>query len=439
LCYCNGMQSKATGNNRLKRISINKRQSHAASFAKVFDGNKQPIRGLWVRNGRYYAQLKIEDPNTGEKKTRRVALLNKDGKGVQTVAEAKAEMARLQTQRADNNLPVLRRTSKFSEYAKQYLGCIEQTKKPGTVSKESGTLDTWIEYFKRVGLGDIRLDQVKRVHVNGFLDDRLKRGLGPKKGVAPRTANLDLIAFRNVLKRAIDDGLIQRLPTEGMRPFKTTTKKRTLFTTADLDKFCEAAFTTKENEDGKEVPLTKNAQELVDYVRLMAYCGARRNEALALRWEDVDFERKQLTVGASGDTKNRTSRVVDFNPKLEAHLKAMQRRRAPDTQWLFPSPQRGEKDVPLKVFRESLELVRVKAGLPNFQFHDCRHHFISMCVMSGVDFMTIAAWVGHLDGGVLIGKVYGHLANEHRKLMAGRVAFEPVMLETPKQLELAGA
>ena len=43
-----------------------------------------------------------------------------------------------------------------------------------------------------------------------------------------------------------------------------------------------------------------------------------------------------------------------------------------------------------------------------------------MCVMSGVDFMTIAAWVGHRDGGVLIGKVYGHLANEHRKAMAGR-------------------
>ncbi len=54
---------------------------------------------------------------------------------------------------------------------------------------------------------------------------------------------------------------------------------------------------------------------------------------------------------------------------------------------------------------------------------------ISMCVMSGIDFMTIAAWVGHKDGGVLIGKVYGHLANEHRKAMAERVNFEPVVLQ----------
>jgi site-specific recombinase XerD len=52
-----------------------------------------------------------------------------------------------------------------------------------------------------------------------------------------------------------------------------------------------------------------------------------------------------------------------------------------------------------------------------------RHHFISMCVMSGIDFMTIAQWVGHVDGGVLIGKVYGHLANEHRQRMAQLVQF----------------
>ena len=34
-----------------------------------------------------------------------------------------------------------------------------------------------------------------------------------------------------------------------------------------------------------------------------------------------------------------------------------------------------------------------------------------MCVMNGIDYMTIARWVGHRDGGVLIGKVYGrHMA-----------------------------
>jgi hypothetical protein len=41
--------------------------------------------------------------------------------------------------------------------------------------------------------------------------------------------------------------------------------------------------------------------------------------------------------------------------------------------------------------------------------------------MAGVDFMTIAEWLGHKDGGILIGKVYGHLLDEHRQRMAAKV------------------
>jgi integrase len=63
--------------------------------------------------------------------------------------------------------------------------------------------------------------------------------------------------------------------------------------------------------------------------------------------------------------------------------------------------------------------------MPGFRFHHCRHHFISMAVMSGVDFMIIAAWVGHRDGGVLIGRVYGPLAKKHRTAKE-RVNFGPV-------------
>jgi len=49
--------------------------------------------------------------------------------------------------------------------------------------------------------------------------------------------------------------------------------------------------------------------------------------------------------------------------------------------------------------------------------------------MSGIDYMTIAKWVGHQDGGVLIGRVYGHLSNEHARRQAQRVSFRPVILE----------
>ena len=406
--------------------TVGKRQSHATTFSKVLDGRKQPIRGLWERNGRYYAQITLENQISGEKTVRRVPLKDKDGKPVETVPQALAEMKRLQVKRTDNELPVLTRTPKFADYALHYLGFISSgqgTKKSGTIQKERTTLAQWTEH-----IGQLRLDQVKRVHVNRFMEKRLKQNL------SPRTVNLDVISLRNVLKRAIEDGYIQRLPTEGMRPLKTSTEKRRLFTTEDLETLCAAAFGKRKDGD-EETSVTKNAQEFADYVKLMAYSGARRNEALGLQWDDVDFRngqlfiRRQVTAKGIEDLKNRDARVVDFNPKLKAHLIDLKTRSHDVSKWLFPSPQRGEKDIPAKSFQESLKLVRTQAKMLNFGFHDCRHHFISMCVMSGVDFMTIAAWVGHKDGGVLIGKVYGHLANEHRKAMAKKVSFESLSVQ----------
>lgn len=414
------MKTEAATRSSTNRVVVTRQQSHPAKFAKVLDGRKQPIRALWVRNGRFYAQLKIENPITGLKKTRRVPLNDTDGEPVQTASQAVSELKRLQTQRSDNLLPVLERTPKFSDYVLRYLAFISSgqgTKKPGTIQKEKAILARWTDY-----LGQLRIDQIKRVHVNRFIEARLK------EDVSPRTVNLDVIALRVVLKRALEDGLIQRLPTEGLRPLKTTTRKRPLFTSPDLEAICAAALGQRENEKGALVPVTENAEQFTDYIKFLAYSGARRNEALGMLWADIDLKQGQLTIGADGDTKNRSARVVDFNPKLKAHLLDMKARKAPDSQWLFPSPQRGEKNIPAKTFRESLTLARTKAKMPNFNFHDCRHHFISMCVMSGVDFMTIAAWVGHRDGGVLIGKVYGHLANENRKSMAERVNFGPTLV-----------
>ena len=40
---------------------------------------------------------------------------------------------------------------------------------------------------------------------------------------------------------------------------------------------------------------------------------------------------------------------------------------------------------------------------------------------------NIAHWLGHSDGGVLVGKVHGHLADEHKKRMADNLS----ILKTP--------
>jgi integrase len=358
--------------------------------------------------------------------------VDKAGNAVETVAQAIAELRRLQTHRADDTLRHIGQTPKLADYVLTYLQTIsagEGSKAPGTVEKEKTILARWVESF-----GQLRLDQIKPVHIHRFTTARRseKNGDGTPK-ICNRTINLDVIGLRCLFKQARHEGLIQRLPMEGIKPLDESETERPLFTVSDLEKLCSAAFGTKTNKEGVEVPLTENAHQFVDYVRLMAYCGTRRNETLGIQWKDVDFEREQLHVRRQVTSrgietcKNGEARTVDFNGKLKSHLLDMQKRKA-NSEWLFPSPQRGDKDIPAKSFRESLDMVRTKAGMPNFGFHDLRHHFISMCVMSGIDFMTIAAWAGHKDGGVLIGKVYGHLANEHRKAMAEKLQFQPTVL-----------
>jgi integrase len=271
-------------------------------------------------------------------------------------------------------------------------------------------------------LGHLRLEQIKRIHIDGFIAAR------QKAGKSARTVNLDVTIFRNVMKRAIDQKIISRLPTENLRPLKLTAQKRQLFERKEIEKLLAILrqpifISGKVAEAGQVGQALKNGEEVVDFLRLLCFSGARMAEAMRVRWPNVDWTNKQITIGADGEAKNRQWRIVDFNPDLEKHLKDMESRKAPDSDWLFPSPRRGKEDRPIKSFRESLILARNAASMPKFGFHDCRHFFISMCVMSGIDYMTIARWVGHQDGGILIGKVYGHLSNEHAKRQANKVNF----------------
>jgi integrase len=405
------MQPAATESTSLGDTNSGPQHQHRGpTYRKVLDKRKRPIRGLWERNSRYYAQITIEDANTGLKQVKRIPL-----EGATTPAQAIAQFQELLTQRRKGALPVLKRAPKFADYAEQYFNYYEQAKdakRPSTLYTERIAIKHWSEH-----LGHVRLNQINRPLINSYIAKR------QTAGVSGRTVNLDVICFRNVMKRAIDDGWITSLPTQNLRPLKWTAHKRGLFTTEEIARLCEAA--------AKE---SKNGREFSDYIRLLAHCGARMSEAFRLKWADVNWDVKQLTIGADGLAKNHQPRVVDFNPKLEAHLKEMYSRRAPDSEWMFPSPQRGDKDRAAKTFRETLLLARKAAGLPKFGFHDCRHYFISMCVMSGIDYMTIARWVGHQDGGVLIGKVYGHLSNEHAQRQAQRLSFGPSSV-----LDAAGA
>ena len=145
----------------------------------MHDERKRPIRGLWRRNGRFYAKLTIEDQHTGRKKVRRGPL-----EGAATPAQARQKFEELRVNRLKGKLPVLRLTPKFADHAATYLDYFRQAKD----AKRASTLETEGYAIDRLNghLGHLRLDKIKRAHVDSFIAKRQGAGL------SARTVNLEV-------------------------------------------------------------------------------------------------------------------------------------------------------------------------------------------------------------------------------------------------------
>jgi integrase len=375
----------------------------------VTDSRNRRVPGLSIRNGRYYGQLWIERSD-GRKAARRFPLM-KDLRPVATLAEAKEALEVLRHERRENALPTEGRKPSFADFADSYLTSGSfLAKKPGTQQNERQALERW-----KAHLGGVRIDKITPALAASFKDARLKGeklGTTRSRKAGKRTVNMDLITLRNLLKAAEEQGHLRSLPKIALLPKPPPAPKKVLLSDQQFAALVAAA----------RDPSLKNGEQFADYLQFLAATGAREQEALLVAWDDVDFAKRSVTIGTGGVSKNHEARTVDFNAPLAALLGEMKTRRAPDSKWLFPSPRRGPSDRPSRSFRETLKLVRTAAGLPHIAFHHLRVLFISRAVMAGIDYLTIASWVGHKDGGVLIGRVYGRLSSDHRQRMAERLS-----------------
>jgi integrase len=379
----------------------------SAPFRAVFDSRNRRIRGLWKRGDRYYAQLRVDIGN-GRRSPRRFALNASD------LVNARAELERKRTERRDDRLPLHTRKPTLEQCTAEYLSDSPMfaQKKRRTQESERQAIARWIK-----SLGLVRVNEISLKKIDDYRRARLR------ESVSPRTINLDVIALRQVLTYAKVCGYIENIiqffaPKRGGSLKALTERcgaKRQLLTKEQFAALIAA---------GAAYAVLKNSAELCFYLRFLALTGAREKEALGVARRDVDFARRLVTIGADGNSKNSRSRTVNFSPELETLLREIEAWLPPDTSWLFPSPQRGpSKDIHAESLRESFKLVRKKAGLEWVGFHDLRHFFASECVMAAIDFMTIASWLGHQDGGILVGKVYGHLADSHKRAAAQKLRF----------------
>jgi len=404
-------------------------------FNKVKDEKGRRVRGLWERKRSYYAQL---DANNGKQYKYPLH-------GATTVPQAITETQVLKKlQREGKLLPPTEMGFGKKEDPKEgtdghllkdaiaeYKTHREEMKAGDekTWAREDSGLARWEEK-----LGDCPLallDDAKRKEYAKWR--QAKDGDGGE--VCGRTVDIDIGTLQKVIDRAVELHWLDKCVFSKWKKLdKGPAREVRLIEIDEIHRLTKAALIDDEalslfKPEYREA-LHKAEQSFSDYLYLLAYSGGREQETIRQRWSNVKWKRevlffpgKEAKAGAGRPAPNRD---VDFNKKLELHLKAMYERRDPDSEWMFPSPDDPSK--PMGSFKKQLERVKRTTGILDVGFHHFRHYFISHCVMAQpwIDYMTIAIWVSHRDKGILIAKKYGHLRPGHTARMAKHLdgAFE---------------
>jgi len=170
---------------------------------------------------------------------------------------------------------------------------------------------------------------------------------------------------------------------------------------------------------------------------LIAATGLRRGEALALRWEHVNFDDKTLRVEAtlgrvggqlvsSVPKTKRSRRTVPISPAIVTLLKAQKAQQAAERlhagdQWtdsgLVFTTEFGTPVDPRNILR-TVQTAAAKAGIGRVGVHTLRHSAAVGWLESGVHIKAVADLLGHSSIAVT-GDVYGHTSDQ-----AARAAIE---------------
>jgi integrase len=143
---------------------------------------------------------------------------------------------------------------------------------------------------------------------------------------------------------------------------------------------------------------------------LLLSSGARLNEALSARWENINREHRVWRIPVS-NSKSKRMRLIPLNNSAMEVLDSL------DTEGtyehLFVNKQRSEKlgkEVRYTTITKVWDRIRNEAGIPHFRIHDSRHLFCSWLVSSGVPIYTVMSLAGHAD--VKTTSRYAHLSTK---------------------------
>jgi integrase len=281
----------------------------------------------------------------------------------------------------------------FADLAKRWLDTVSGMMKPSSSLRRETAINALKPYFTNT------VRAIDRSQVDTWAASR-------SKTAAARTFNIERETLIQILDYAMREGLILENPAGVVERRKQPQAKVVIPTKAQF----KILLATLRESDVRY-------HEAADLCELLAYSGCRLGEATSMTWGDVNFELKQFTVtGGEYGTKNHEARTLPLFPALEELLVRLRP--------LMPEPvESSDRIVQIDNAKKAITSACQTAKLPHFHHHSLRHFFCSNAIEAGIDFKTIAGWLGHKDGGLLVAKTYGHLRDEHSAAMAKRMSW----------------
>lgn len=129
--------------------------------------------------------------------------------------------------------------------------------------------------------------------------------------------------------------------------------------------------------------------DLQDFVLLALFTGARRNDVLSMRWENLSLSDNRWEVPKP---KNRKPYQVALTPEVVETLQKRMERRKNDSPWVFPS--RGKTGHIVSLKKPWKELLK-RAKIANLTMHDLRRTFGAYQAAKGTSLQIIGKSLGH--------------------------------------------
>ncbi|HEX7174377.1 MAG TPA: site-specific integrase [Pyrinomonadaceae bacterium] len=210
--------------------------------------------------------------------------------------------------------------------------------------------------------------------------------------------NRELEKLRHMLNIAQREGWILRNPMQGGDPLvsKADEKKRERIITRD-----------------EEAKLLEACEGRRAHLRPIIVCaldtGMRRGEIITLRWRDVDFDNRVITIQAF-NTKTMRERQVSMTTRLALELERLYE----------VSPKRPDILVfgVVNNVKRSFTTVRRAAGLDDLRFHDLRHTAATRLVGAHIPLSEVGRVLGHTQANTTYRYVNANIETARRAAAA---------------------